>query len=528
MKKTSVALLAAIALFCILLSSECYAVTYAYISNSADDTVSVINTSDNTVTATVSVGDEPWGVAVDPDGDYVYVTNKSGANVSVISTYYNTVTATIDVGSDPWGVAVTPNGDYIYVANYSDNTVDVISASASIATVDVGVAPSGVAVDPDGDYVYVTNNSDATVSVISTSNNEVTDTVDVGNGPLGVAVTPNGDYVYVTNNSDDTVSVIRTSDNTVTATVRVRNGPWGVAVHPNGNYVYVTNSLADTVSVIRTSDYDVTTVGVGNGPWGVAVNLDGDYIYVANNLEATVSVINTSDNAIADTISVGNSPTGLGKFIGGEQLQAPSDLVATTVSDEKIDLSWTDNSYDESGFKIERKKHDETFTEIDTADANVTSYRDKELDSDTTYYYRIRAYNDDGNSDYSNETDATTDDEDESDDCVISAGAQGTPLEPHVNVLRDFRDDFLLSNTVGKSFTDFYYTYSPPLAGIVSRHDSLRGMVCLSLLPVIGVSWVALKLGRVLAMAPILLLVTMISAPAIVLFRRTRLRGHRT
>jgi YVTN family beta-propeller protein len=326
---------------------------------------------------------------------------------------------------------------------------------------------------------------------------------------------------------DGTVSVIRTSDNVVTATVVVGNGPWGVAVTPSGDYVYVTNNLDGTVSVIRTSDNVVTArVVVGRGPWGVAVTPSGDYVYVANSSDATVSVISTSDNAVENTISVGNSPAGFGKFIGGEPLQAPSDLVAVAVSDKQIDLSWTDNSYDELGFKIERKKDDETFTEIDTASANVTSYSDTEVSPDTTCYYRVRAYSDAGNSDYSNEADATTDEE-ESDDCVISAAAHGSPLEPHVNVLSDFRDHFLLSNTVGRSFMHLYYAYSPAAAGFLSRHDGLRGMVRLGLLPCVGVSWVALKLGRELTMALMLVLLTLIGATAVVLLRKTRMRGHK-
>ncbi len=49
----------------------------------------------NTVTATITVGSEPRGVAVTPNGAYAYVTNEGSGTVSVISTATNTVTATI-------------------------------------------------------------------------------------------------------------------------------------------------------------------------------------------------------------------------------------------------------------------------------------------------------------------------------------------------------------------------------------------------------------------------------------------------
>ena len=64
--------------------------------------------------------------------------------------------------------------------------------------------------------------------------------------------------------------------------------------------------------------------------------------------------------------------------------------------------------------------------------------------------------------------------------------------EPHVKILRDFRDRFLLHNSVGNSFIRLYYTYSPPMAYFIAKHDSLRAMVRKSLLPVVGVSWIAL------------------------------------
>ena len=70
----------------------------------------MIRTSDNTVVATVAVGDVPVGVAVTPDGAFVYVTNNFSNNVSVIRTSDNTVVATVAVGNGPRGVAVTPDG----------------------------------------------------------------------------------------------------------------------------------------------------------------------------------------------------------------------------------------------------------------------------------------------------------------------------------------------------------------------------------------------------------------------------------
>jgi hypothetical protein len=87
----------------------------------------------------------------------------------------------------------------------------------------------------------------------------------------------------------------------------------------------------------------------------------------------------------------------------------PSDLTATAVSSSQIDLAWTDNSSDETGFKIERKTSSGgTYTQIATVGANVTSYNNTYLTADTTYYYRVRAYSAAGNSDYSNEAHDTT------------------------------------------------------------------------------------------------------------------------
>ena len=89
---------------------------------------------------------------------------------------------------------------------------------------------------------------------------------------------------------------------------------------------------------------------------------------------------------------------------------APSGLAATTVSSSAIDLSWADNSNDESDFEIERSPGgSNSFANIGSVGANVTTYSDSGLSSDTTYDYRVRATNGSGNSNYSNIATATTD-----------------------------------------------------------------------------------------------------------------------
>ncbi|MGH7495275.1 MAG: fibronectin type III domain-containing protein [bacterium] len=90
-------------------------------------------------------------------------------------------------------------------------------------------------------------------------------------------------------------------------------------------------------------------------------------------------------------------------------LPAPTGFVASAVSNTQINLSWTDNSNNETDFKIERKKTGETsFTEIATVGANVTSYSNTGLLGNLVYFYRVRAHRDAGFSAYSNEDSAIT------------------------------------------------------------------------------------------------------------------------
>ncbi len=88
---------------------------------------------------------------------------------------------------------------------------------------------------------------------------------------------------------------------------------------------------------------------------------------------------------------------------------APANLTASATSSSAINLSWTDNSNNETGFQVERSQTSGSgYSLIATTSPNATSYSSTGLVGNTTYYYRVRAVNVSSNSAYTNEASATT------------------------------------------------------------------------------------------------------------------------
>ena len=88
--------------------------------------------------------------------------------------------------------------------------------------------------------------------------------------------------------------------------------------------------------------------------------------------------------------------------------KAPSGLVASAVSESQIDLSWVDNSGNESRFELWRKTEGEIWGLVSELSADTTSYSDTGLEADTEYFYQIRACNKDGCSNFSEIASAVT------------------------------------------------------------------------------------------------------------------------
>lgn len=203
---------------------------------------------------------------------------------------------------------------------------------------------------------------------------------------------------------------------------------------------------------------------------------------------AAKSTLTTDEvkSQIINTVDIKSNLTG--KVASGGRINAnsaitapavPISFSASTASSTQVNLSWTDTSTNELGFRVERKTGSGSYSEIATPAKNSTSQSDTGLTASTTYTYRIRAYNSMANSSYSSEATATTSSADSGTGggsggggggCFIATAAFGTPMAREVQILCDYRDVYLMNSCVGREIVRSYYTLSPYIAKRI-EHD---------------------------------------------------------
>lgn len=276
----------------------------AYVTSFASNSISVIDTGNNTVVGTIPVGNGPEGIAVAPDGKHVYVAISTDNDLSVIDTTTDKVVKRIAVTGGAFLAAVTPDGKHAYVTGQSSVSVIDTTSQNVVATVPVAGASLGlygIAVTPNGKRVYVT--SDAGISVIDTTSNKVVATIpntgeNAGFSSVAIAIAPDGKHAYATNTGVAHVgcfiSIIDTITNTMTfgTTLVVDNATNvapSIAITPNGKdfYVPVAHPQGNNIEIFATEtatntvvkDISLSYPRVGSGY--VAITPDGKRAYVA-------------------------------------------------------------------------------------------------------------------------------------------------------------------------------------------------------------------------------------------------------
>ena len=88
--------------------------------------------------------------------------------------------------------------------------------------------------------------------------------------------------------------------------------------------------------------------------------------------------------------------------------------------------------------------------------------------------------------------------------CFIATAAYNSPLHPHVKILRDFKDKYLMPSKLGRMLVNSYYKYSPSAAELITKNKALKVAVRVNLLPLVVLSYSMLHFGPVITAAMLL------------------------
>src|SRR5882724_11143766 len=265
------------------------AAPFAYISNFNNNTVTVMDGT--TVLATVTVGEQPSGVAVNPTETRVYVANSNFfqrpnrvPSVSVINTanFNDVITITANITGQPSGVAVSPDGSLVYVAGGRNGSVFVIDAATN-TVVNTLTPPAGEfrqlgAIVVAGGSVYATDVG--TGEVVNVTNGSVLP-IYVSFNLFGIAANSDGSRLFVSNGND-------TSDDLEVTVLQIDPTTGAMSI------------VLGTPVLLSLSD-PAHDVDAGTRPAGIAVSSTG-FVYVPILLENAVAVLNAADNSIVKTI----------------------------------------------------------------------------------------------------------------------------------------------------------------------------------------------------------------------------------
>jgi DNA-binding beta-propeller fold protein YncE len=243
--------------------------------------------------------------------------------------------ATVEIGKQPSGLAINRAGNLALVANRADKSISVLSIQGNevklIDTVAMGDEVASVAITPDGKRALATKFSAHKIALLSIDGQKVTYTkhdMPVGLWPYNIGVTPDGKIGISADNGNsgapdghvDTVSIIDLEQQPprVIDRVVVGDAPEGFAISPRGDVAvavllggasvpkttWFNTKRNGSLAVLKIDGKKVTRVGeveVGGLPEGAVFSPDGKYLYVGNYTDRDVSILKVDGTRITDT-----------------------------------------------------------------------------------------------------------------------------------------------------------------------------------------------------------------------------------
>jgi len=313
---------------------------YAYISNGASNTVTILDLVYLRQDRTLQVGANPTGLAASPTRNEVYAVNTQSGSVSVIDAEANRVAATIPVHRLPYFISVSNTGHRAYVANSGSNSVSVLDLDhrREIAVAGAGEQPGLARISPDNRTLVVTNRGSGSVSIFSVAPYQdpqpnpsqtlhfrtafsgcpgATDAVILPDSSKAFIACSGGHQVMAVSLAAEPGSwAARQNPSLLTdhllTLLDVGATPVHLALKPDGGEIFVSNLGADSISEISTWTNEVGgTYPIGNRPVRAVVSRDNGTLWVSNFGADSISLWSIDDGRLEGSVHTGSAPDAL-------------------------------------------------------------------------------------------------------------------------------------------------------------------------------------------------------------------------
>ena len=324
-----------------------------YVTNSAADTIDVVNSATNRVVQVIRGIELPHGVTFSPDGTRVYISNESESVLDVVDRASGKITNKIELSARPNNIAITRDGGRVLVGIRTlPGAIDVIDTTSlsRVKTIPVNRSIHNIYVTPDSKYAVFGSIESKSATVIDLATDQIAWEVkfDGGVRPMAFETNPDGSTrrIFVQLSGFHGFAVVDFANRAEVARIALPNQPGGfgvleertgtpshgIGVAPDGKSLWVNSTLAN--AVFEYSLPDLKLIGhselplihpFGHPPTGavpewITFTPDGRTVYVSNSAARSVSAIDTKTLRPITVIPAGEVPKRINTLV----LRTPS------------------------------------------------------------------------------------------------------------------------------------------------------------------------------------------------------------
>jgi len=312
-----------------------------YVTNSAGNTIDVIDASTNKVAQVIRGIELPHGVNFSPDGDRIYVSNESESVLDVVDRRGGEILHKISLSGRPNNLAVTKAGDRVLVGIRSEpGVVDVIKTESLERRKSIPVDGSvhNVFVTPDGRYAVSGSIENKAATVIDLRTEEAVWEAKFDSGVRPMAFESNADgstrRMFVQLSNFHGFAVVDFAKRAEVARIKLPDQPGGfgiaedrtgtpshgIGVAPDQKSLWVNSSFANAVFEYSLPElkligyvelpvvHPVGHSATGCVPEWITFTPDGKLVYISNSAARSVSAVETKTLRLAAVIPVGEVP----------------------------------------------------------------------------------------------------------------------------------------------------------------------------------------------------------------------------